>query len=358
MTFEDLSATPRPQVQPHKCACTVCFDRLLPKNLLRFNPNVETYSGRVRAISPIGRSWLNGSTLQVRFLGGTDAQRELVKIQAGWWTLYANIKFDFNQSPQADIRIAFNPADGAWSYIGTDCKSIPQDQPTMNLGFLEGGTAAHEIGHALSMLHEHQNPLGGIQWNRERVIQDLSGSPNFWDIATIEHNVFEKYKSDQINGSEFDPQSIMLYAFPASWTLNGFESRSNDVLSEMDRAFIASEKMYPKDKPTIVDAVELLVDAPQRTKASIGAFGEVDLFTFTVTTPGRFLIDTFGYTDTILRIFGPQSATALIAENDDGGWYLSSRVNIDLIAGRYYADVRHFNKAKGTGTYSIRVATV
>lgn len=325
---------------------------------MRYNPNVESYSGRVRAISPIGRSWLNGSTLKVRFLGGTEAQRLLVQQQAGWWTEHANLKFAFDQSPQADIRISFNPADGAWSYIGTDCKSIPYDQPTMNLGFMDGGTAAHEIGHALALGHEHSNPQGGIQWNKEVVLRELAGPPNYWDPATVEHNVFSKYASDQINGIEFDPSSIMLYAFPASWTLNGFEARSNDVLSEMDKAFIASEKMYPKDKPTIVDAVELLVDAPQRTKASIGVFGEVDLFTFTVNTPGRFLIDTFGYTDVVLRIFGPQSATALIAENDDGGAYLNSRINIDLIAGQYYADVRHFNKLKGLGAYSIRVATV
>lgn len=350
--------SPLPQVQPHKCSCVGCVDRILPRNLLRHHPNVESYSGRVRAISPIGRSWLNGSTLQVRFLGGTEAQRALVKEQAGWWTEHANIKFDFNQSPQADIRISFNPADGAWSYIGTDCKSIPSDQPTCNLGFMDGGTAAHEIGHSLGLIHEHQSPVGGIQWNEAQVIKDLEGPPNFWSVETIRHNIFDKYNVSQINSSAFDPESIMLYSFPASWTLNGFSSKANDVLSALDKSFIASEKMYPKDKPTVAGAVELMVDAPQRTKAEIGVFGEVDLFTFTVKTPGRFLIDTFGYTDTILRIFGPQSATALIAENDDGGWYLSSRVNIDLIAGRYYADVRHFNKAKGTGTYSIRVATV
>jgi len=35
----------------------------------------------------------------------------------------------------------------------------------MNLGFLDGGTAAHEFGHAIGLAHEHQNPAGGIQWN-------------------------------------------------------------------------------------------------------------------------------------------------------------------------------------------------
>lgn len=325
---------------------------------MRFHPNQETYSGRIRALSPIGRAWLNGTTLQVRFLNGSDAQRELVKTQAGWWTEYANIKFDFNQSPQADIRISFNPADGAWSYIGTDCKSIPSDQPTMNLGFMDGGTAAHEIGHCLGLLHEHQNPKGGIQWNKEVVLRELSGAPNFWDEATIWHNVFDKYGADQVNGTEFDPASIMLYSFPASWTLNGVASTSNDVLSTMDKAFIASAKMYPKDKPTTAAAVTLLVDAPKRTTAEIKEVGEEDIFHFVITTPGRYLVDTFGWTDVVMRLFGPNSETALMAEDDDSGVYLNSKINIDLIAGHYWVQIRHFNKTSGLGTYSIRVATV
>ena len=42
--------------------------------------------------------------------------------------------------------LTFDSQDGAWSYIGTDCRSIPMNEATMNLGFLDGGTAAHEFG--------------------------------------------------------------------------------------------------------------------------------------------------------------------------------------------------------------------
>lgn len=340
------------------CRCTGCIDRILPKNLMRHHPNVESYSGRVRAISPIGRSWLNGSKLQVRFIGGTEAQRAVVREQAGWWTAHANIVFEFNQSPQADIRISFNPADGAWSYIGTDCKSIPSDQPTMNLAFLDGGTAAHEIGHALGLSHEHQSPAGGIQWNKEVVLRDLAGAPNFWDSATVFHNIFSKYEASQINGTIFDSLSVMLYSFPASWTLNGFSSKPNNILSVLDRSFIASERMYPHNKPTTADATELLVDAPLRTKGAIGEYGEVDLFRFEVKTAGRYLMDTFGFTDVVMDCYGPNSETALIASDDDSGAYLNSKINIDLVPGTYFLSVRHYNKIKGTGAYSVRVATV
>ncbi|MGH8550794.1 MAG: M12 family metallopeptidase, partial [Methylococcales bacterium] len=101
----------------------------------------------------------------------------------------------FDNAPTAKIRISYDSSDGAWSFIGTDASSIPANQPTMNLGFLDGGTAAHEFGHAIGLAHEHQNPAGGIEWNEEVVLRDLSGPPNSWTPKQIRHNVLEKYKA-------------------------------------------------------------------------------------------------------------------------------------------------------------------
>jgi hypothetical protein len=53
----------------------VCIDRILPRDMMRFQPTVRGREGRVRAISPIGKTWMNGSTLQVRFIGGSAANR-------------------------------------------------------------------------------------------------------------------------------------------------------------------------------------------------------------------------------------------------------------------------------------------
>ena len=242
--------------------------------------------GRPRAIAPIGKTWMNGSRLQVRFMGGTPAQKNTVREQAGWWAQHANLTFDFNDAPGADIRITFDPQLGAWSYVGTDCRSIPLNQATMNLGFLDGGTTAHEFGHAIGLAHEHQNPAGGIQWNEEVVIRELAGPPNFWDEAKARHNVLRKYSADQVNGTKFDPDSIMLYFFPAEWTLNGIATKANEVLSALDKSFIAGAKMYPKTGPTVDAPTELTVNATRRTAASIGKFGEADLFAFQVKKAG------------------------------------------------------------------------
>jgi hypothetical protein len=336
----------------------VCIDRILPRELMRLQSTVRGHDGRVKAISPIGKAWMNGSTLQVRFIGGSAGNRNIAREQAGWWSAMANLKFDFNDAPNAEIRIAFDSSDGAWSYIGTDCRDIPLNQPTMNLGFLDGGTAAHEFGHAIGLAHEHQNPAGGISWNEAVVISELAKSPNFWDEETTRHNVLRKYTVDQINGTVFDPKSIMLYFFPASWTTNGIGTDANNVLSQMDKDFIAGAKMYPKTGGIAATATPLQVNARRRTQASIGAVGEEDLFKFTAESDGRYVIDTRGPTDVVMKLFGPNSETALIAEDDDSGIDTNAKIAANLIKGDYFVQVRHYNRASGMGKYSVKVVKV
>jgi len=332
----------------------VCFDRILPKDLMRPHRRTRDLNGRERAISPIGKAWMNGTTLKARFLGGTPAQQATAREQAAWWQAACNIAFDFGNHPTADLRITFDPNDGAWSYVGTDCRGIPANEATMNLGFLDGGTAGHEFGHAIGLAHEHSNPAGGIQWNEPVVIHTLAGPPNNWDEATVRHNVFRKYAVDQIHGTEFDPDSIMLYAFPAAWTLNWVATHANDVLSTLDKEFVAGAVMYPKAAPVVGDAAVVEVDGKSVT-ASIGKAGEEDLFTFHVTADGLYEMRTGGSTDVALKLFGPDSPTALIDEDNDSGYGVNARIRSRLVPGQYWAQVRHWNAENGTGKYTLRV---
>jgi hypothetical protein len=347
----------------------VCIDRVLPQDVRR--PQRTLRSGSMlRAVFEFHKMWVNGSTLRVRFLGGTAAEQALVREQAGWWTPHANIGFVFTDAPDAEVRIAFDPNDGAWSYVGTDCSQIARGDPTMNLGFLDGGTAGHEFGHTLGLGHEHQNPQGGLRWNEAVVIRDLSGPPNYWSEAEIRFNVLEKYAVNQIRGTAFDPESIMLYWFPDSWVLDGHGTEENTVLSAVDQAFIASRDAYPRvaappgpveppppvEPPVPVEpvATTLVLDAAP-TKASIGQPGEEDLFRFVVEQGGRYAVRTGGRTDVVMKLFGPDSRTALIAEDDDSGVDLNARIVADLAPGEYFAQVRHYNPERASGNYTVRV---
>ncbi|HUP61042.1 MAG TPA: pre-peptidase C-terminal domain-containing protein [Thermoanaerobaculia bacterium] len=86
----------------------------------------------------------------------------------------------------------------------------------------------------------------------------------------------------------------------------------------------------------------------------ISAGGERDRYTFRVTTAGVHAIETSGSTDTFVSLFGPNSETRLIAEDDDSGPGNLSLLSRDLPTGQYFVRVRHFSPSR-TGPYGISV---
>lgn len=329
----------------------MCYDKVLPGQMHRPHNIIRTPAlGKVGAVAPKNKAWVNGSTIRIRFLEGTQAQQDLVKRFAPEWTKHANLKFEFTEDLAAEIRVSFDDRDGAWSYVGTDNLQIPGNGATLNLGWQDEGVILHEFGHMIGLAHEHQNPDGGFQWNEDVVIRELSKPPNSWSVDQIRHNVLNKYSMDQVNGTEFDSDSIMLYAFPAEWTLNGIGTHENDDLSAMDKAFIASEKMYPGVGQQEDGAIELRIG--ESVEADIGEAGEQDVYQFEATEDGNYTIQTLGSMDAVLALFGPESKTNFIAENDDGGVGLNSLLHVALSKGTYYAQVRHYSQHR-TGNYKI-----
>lgn len=332
----------------------MCFDKVLPWDLQKPHRMRVDGTGKKSAISPVGKQWVNGSTIRIRFMGGTKAQHDMVKKHAPDWTKYANLKFEFTNDPNAEVRITFDSSDGAWSYVGLDNKNIPIHAATMNLGWLDRGVILHEFGHMIGLGHEHQNPDGGILWDEQEVIRALAGPPNFWSEAQTRHNVLRKYSADQIHGTSFDPKSVMLYEFPGKWTHNlPGGTKGNDDLSQIDKAFIAGAKMYPGlDSGGGAEATELPIFKP--VGGSIGQPGEEDLYVFDIEKTGGYIIETLGGQDLYLTLFGPNNSSDLIAQDDDGGRGRNSRVDEVLNPGQYFARVRHFDQAS-TGNYQIQV---
>jgi matrixin len=196
--------------------------------------------------------WQPGTQVRVRFIeGDLDLQKRVAEVAQEWTgPQMANVGFEFVDSGDADVRVAFKQGNGSWSYLGTMSQQIPGGQATMNYGWLTPDSddaelrrvVLHEFGHALGLIHEHQNPNKPISWNRAAVIADLSRPPNSWDEATIENNMFKRYEPAEGSGTAVDPHSMM-YPIPAAWTTDGFSVGMNGELSDTDKEFIRTA--YP-----------------------------------------------------------------------------------------------------------------
>jgi hypothetical protein len=192
--------------------------------------------------------------------GIPDAIRRIVAERYN--PILGRLKFTFNQDDPAAIRIRFHNV-GCWSHVGSDAinPNIHQNLQTsasMQFGWFDVGTVLHEFGHAIGLIHEHQNSIGQknpLRFNMEKLrkyVRHTMG--NNWSDSRIKRDITDTLDSTTLNGSTYDPNSIMLYFFPGSIMENKVGTPQNFKLSPTDVKVI--ESMYPttgKRLNTVVD---------------------------------------------------------------------------------------------------------
>lgn len=194
--------------------------------------------------------WPQGSTIKVKFLGGSNYLQSRVMHHANTWTKYANINFRTVRSGPADIQVAFEQNGASWSIVGKRSLYVGNNEPTMNFGWLTDATPEHEIkrtvlhefGHALGLLHEHQNPAGGIPWNTDAVYSYYQRTHG-WDRKTTYDNVMATVSKNVSQYSAYDEESIMHYPVSPYLTNGQYEVGMNRTLSATDKSYIAM--LYP-----------------------------------------------------------------------------------------------------------------
>ena len=138
--------------------------------------------------------WPAGTKLTICFVSGKPPLREkIAKAMQRQWEIgklsngqltYDSKSFsdlpDCGNAPTADIRVAFKPGNGHWSYVGTISRKY---LPSMNFdGFEEAAPTGaefdrivgHELGHALGLEHEHQSPAAKCGWNYPYILESYS----------------------------------------------------------------------------------------------------------------------------------------------------------------------------------------
>jgi hypothetical protein len=216
------------------CANGKCIEDIMPlwytRDMVMTNMNPDT------KLSPEDEELER----KVREMEPTEAIKYIVdqRIQP-----LIGLKLEWVES-EGDIRINLDNRKGAWSYVGNQSKSIPMETETMNFGWLDVSTIIHEFCHALGMVHEHQNPYGkGIDWNLKKVYSWATATQG-WNMYTTCENITKKYATDQVNGSNYDSKSIMLYSYPAWLTNDKVGTYRNIILSDTDKEWLSA--IYPK----------------------------------------------------------------------------------------------------------------
>lgn len=347
-----------PWVPVRQCALPPRTPVVLPPGLV---------FGRARAIVQGRTKWANGTVLHVGFFEGDagssvlaedgtsswvswvgdEEQRDVVRSAfAEWEALGIGLRFrEVGELSEAEVRIGFLPGDGSWSYVGRDVLGIAAGERTMNFGWdlttpYGRTTALHEIGHTLGMPHEHQNPFAGIVWDEEAVYASFAAPPNGWDRETTFHNVLRKLDPREVEGSSWDPDSVMEYAFGSGLIVQPEQYRDGVFppgdLSPVDRAEVL--RWYPPLDEALPE-LEPFTSVP----LELGVGEQAD-FVLEPQASRPYRVGTFGDSDVVLVVFEEvEGDLRFLAGDDDSGEDRNALVRVKLFAGRrYVVRLRHY----------------
>ena len=310
----------------------------------QFDPGVSTERGAL--ILRSGNKWVNGTVLNYYFFEssakwrGTTSQKNIVRQSfKNWKDLGIGLDFkEVSSADEAEVRIGFERGDGHWSYIGRGVLKYGASKRTMNLdkGDAWGiDTAMHEIGHTLGFPHEHQNPKAGIEWDEEKVYAALAKPPNKWSRSKTLHNIIRKLDPDEVQGSSWDPDSVMHYEFEAGLITKPTKYKTQALIPAPGLS--ARDKQWARSFYPTLAAPDHKDLEPFRSVRLNLAPAEQANFLVTPKATRRYSFRTFGDSDTVMVLFERVAGQQRYRDgDDDSGFERNASFNVSLYAGREY----------------------
>lgn len=299
---------------------------------------------RLSAIRLNKPKWVNGTELTYHFLAGVnwdwpEAQKLVVRQAfAAWKGLGIGLTFREVDNPgKATMRIGFLQGDGSWSQVGTELlHNAEPDGRNMNYGWdltdaWGWATALHEVGHAMGLSHEHQTPKAGLSWNEEAVYQHYLDSDG-WSRDDTYYNIIRKLADADVEGSNWDPTSIMHYPFkrgliasPQYYRDHGTPENTN--LSANDIAWV--RYWFPPVSAAVAvqpgETVQLASSAAQAN------------FELVPEAAREYVLKTGGPADTVIVLNEEvDGKIEQIAASDDSGSAQNATIRAELHPGRRY----------------------
>lgn len=228
--------------------------------------------------------WPNGSTIKIGFMGGQPwmwywTAKNIVEGILPWVNLSFNFVFPANDIPVAvldssyQIRIAFDPTQGAYSMMGVDSLTVAADKQTFNLGFLDipyGTTFEYPVGSGKTYKSTATPIANTVNLNSGDIVQTVAAISVLSIDNTTGYDLPKGYSitvpaaspssvpnlSFSINGAAFSIPKINFVYLPAGIYDQGWVGGTlgSTILHEMCHALGQQhEHTTPFNNPIIYD---------------------------------------------------------------------------------------------------------